>query len=137
MIFGGLLLHAQQDVSLELVNKFITSAEEEGLSLKAKEKCDRPPGEMCRLPYQITPDIHNLDIIVIGNKRSKPSLAVEDASAHHVITFTMEEEVANHDRVNFVRKSFSLKGSDINVVLYYGNTRSFGTENTYMLIFEK
>lgn len=139
MIFISALLFAQSEADLgdDVVEQFIAQAEEQEYTLIAREKCDRPPGEMCRWPYEITPDIRSLDIVVIGNKRTKPSFAVEDAQADNVITFTREEDVTSNGKVNFVRRSFSLKKSQISVTFHFGNTRSYMTESTSMLIFAK
>lgn len=122
---------------LRMMQEFISSAEQEGYQLVHKKKCDRPSGEMCQLPFEITPDMDALDIVVIGNKKCKPGLAVKNTQENSVLAFTHEYEVTTTDNASFVRKTFNLKDSHIQVALHFGNTRSFAPADTYMLVFKK
>ncbi len=121
----------------EVVNEFIEEYESAGYELVQREVCDKAPGELCRLPFQITPEISELFIIVIGSKKIKPTLALEDSETTRVITYTMEDDVSEEKRVNIVEKKFNLSATRLDVVFHFGNVRSFTVEDTYLLIFKK
>jgi len=121
----------------QVVDEFIEEYSSAGYELVHREVCDKAPGELCRFPFQITPEISELYIIVIGSKKIKPTLALEDSKSTRVITYTMEEDVSEEKRVNIVEKKFSLSGTRLDVVFHFGNVRSFTVEDSYLLIFKK
>lgn len=121
----------------QVVDEFIGEYKSIGYELVEREVCNKAPGELCHLPFQITPQMSELYIIVIGSKKVKPTLALEDSKSTRVITFTMEEDVSEEKRVNVVEKKFTLSDTRLDVVFHFGNVRSFTVEDTYLLIFKK
>ena len=121
----------------EVVSEFIEEYRSAGYELVQEEVCEKAPGELCQVAFRITPEISELFVIVIGSKKIKPTLALEDSETTRVITYTMEDDVSEEKRVNIVEKKFTLSGTRLDVVFHFGNVRSFTVEDSYLLIFKK